>query len=32
MSIQIPPSLSFNKMNQLMISSDVYPESPLSLL
>ena len=53
MSIQFPPSLSFNKINQfddfirclsrlpslsllikstmLMISLDVYPDSPLSL-
>ena len=32
MSIQIPLYLSFNKKStMLMISLDVYPESPLSL-
>ena len=31
MSIQIPLSLPFNKATNLMISLDVYPDSPLSL-
>ena len=28
--MQIPPSLSFNKINMLMISLDVYPDSLVS--